>query len=57
MSKQLAISAASSIFAMVACVLLAAPAPNEAGASAHAAAPAHSPFSLDTVVGLQSIIQ
>jgi hypothetical protein len=57
MSKQLAISAASSIFAMVACVLLAAPAPNEAGASAHAAAPAHSPFSLDAVVGLQSIIQ
>lgn len=44
MSKQLAISAAASIFAMVAFVLVATPASNvariEAGASAFASAPA-----------------
>lgn len=44
MSKQLALSAAASVFAMVAFVLVATPASNlarnEAGASAHASAPA-----------------
>ena len=55
MSKQLAISAAASVFAMVAFVLLATPGRDEAGAMAHAAAPAQ--VSLEAVIGLQSISQ
>ena len=55
MSKQLAISAAVSIFAMVASVLALGPAANEAVAPAHAAAPAQ--VSLEAVTGLQAIRQ
>jgi hypothetical protein len=55
MSKQLAISAAASVFAMVAVALLATPDRSEAGALAHATAPAH--VSVEAVIGLQSIIQ
>lgn len=53
MSKQLAISAAASVFAMVVCVLLATPAPNEAGALDNAAAPAVG----EAVVDLPSLIR
>jgi hypothetical protein len=53
MSKQFAISAAASIFAMVAVALLATPAPNEAGALAHAAAPA----GLEAAVSLPSLVR
>lgn len=57
MSKQLTISAAVSIFAMVACVLLVAPAGNETGAAVHAAAPAGASVSLEAASGLQAIIR
>ncbi len=57
MSKQLAISAAVSIFAMVACVVLVAPAANETGAAARAAAPASLSVGMEAVAGLHAIIQ
>lgn len=57
MSKQLAVSAAASVFAMVVCVLLATPARDEAGAMAYAAAPAGPSVTVEAVAGLQSIIR
>lgn len=57
MSKQLTISAAVSIFAMVACVLLVAPAGSDTGAAAHAAAPAGASVALEAVSGLQAIVR
>ncbi|WP_169053596.1 hypothetical protein [Alteraurantiacibacter aquimixticola] len=47
MSKQLAISSAFSIFAMVAFVLFAAPAQTGTGANAEASAPVHWQASVD----------
>ena len=57
MSKQFAISAAASVFAMVACVLLATPGGNEAGALARAAAPAPITLGVEAMSGLHAIIQ
>lgn len=57
MSKQLAFSAAVSVLAMVACVLMLGPVQSEAGAPANAAAPAAVSFGVEAVAGLRTILQ
>lgn len=57
MSKQLAISAAVSVFAMVACVVMLGAPESGAGAPASAAAPAAVSFGVEAVAGLRTVLQ